>query len=346
MMIDIGMKRENSGRPYRILTWLVISLFIISILFLTMVTMPDVEAAHIFHRDIAAEDHLVADVETESLNIESGHELPFTITVTHGGLPVAGAWAELISSRDCCNFRFDNNTSDDNGQIIAYMTGTAKEELVTVDVAVIARSNDFSSSPPVYIRDITIEPVEQILDREDILYVGIGGLLAVTALAATEFGKYGLIKLLFVPLYSRVRKENVLDHFVRGQIYGYIMSHPGEHYNGIKQALKVNNGTLSHHLKTLEMQGYLKSHRDGTYKRFYPVGTKVPRNKGIKMSDLQIEIVDAIRQVPGITQKEIARREGITQQSVSYNLRILVRLGVLQCARDGVRKKYFIVEES
>ena len=147
-------------------------------------------------------------------------------------------------------------------------------------------------------------------------------------------------------MYSRVKKENVLDHFVRGQIYGYVMSHPGEHYNGIKQALKVNNGTLSHHLKTLEMQGYLKSHRDGTYKRFYPTGTKTPRNKGIQLSDLQIGIVDAIRQVPGITQKEIAKREGITQQSVSYNLRILIRFGVLQFSREGVRKRYFITEES
>ncbi|KYK26862.1 MAG: hypothetical protein AYK23_02500 [Candidatus Proteinoplasmatales archaeon SG8-5] len=344
-MIDIRMKRE-SGRPYRLVTWLVISLFVLSFLFVAMLSFPEAEAAHIFQRDVAAIDHLIIEVQTETLNIESGHELPIIITVTHGGLPVSGASARISFSPDICEVRFDNNTSDENGWIIAYITGTAEDEVITVDVAVIARSDDYSSSPPVYIKDIAIEPVAQILDKDDIIYVGIGGLLAIAALGATEFGKYGLIKLIFVPLYSRVKKENVLDHFVRGQIYGYIMSHPGEHYNGIKEALKVNNGTLSHHLRTLEMQGYLKSHRDGTYKRFYPVGTKVPRSKGIQMSDLQIEIVDAIRQVPGITQKEIARRESITQQSVSYNLRILVRLGVLQCARDGVRKKYFIVEES
>jgi DNA-binding MarR family transcriptional regulator len=346
MRFNHEKRDSSSGESSRIRKMIAICIFMGSLLMFSSLIIPDANAAHTYHRDVAAMDHLMVDVQTEYLNIESGHELPLVIRVTHGGLPVSGASVEIIPNIDCCTFRFDNETTDESGQVVAYMIGTAREDVVSVDIAVIARSDEYSSSPPVYIRDIAIEPVVQILDKEDIIYVGIGGLLAIAVLGATEFGKYGLIKLIFLPLYSRVRKEDVLDHFVRGQIYGYIMSHPGEHYNGIKQALKVNNGTLSHHLKTLEMQGYLKSQRDGTYKRFYPVGTKIPRSKGIQMSDLQIEIVDAIRQIPGITQKEIAKREGITQQSVSYNLRILVRFGVLRCVRNGVRKKYFIVEES
>jgi predicted transcriptional regulator len=229
--------------------------------------------------------------------------------------------------------------------MVVYLKAITEEE-ICVDVKVVAYSDNYSWNS-VVLRDIAIEPVEGILDRPEILFVGLGGgVMALTLLGATEVGKYALLKLLFVPLYSRIRKDDVLDHFVRGQIYGHILSHPGEHYNGIKQALQVNNGTLSHHLRTLEMQGYLKSQRDGTYKRFYPTGTKLPRKKGIQLSDLQIGIVDAIRQIPGLTQKDIAKREGKTQQSVSYNLKLLERIEVLRSERDGIRKKYFIIEDT
>ena len=73
---------------------------------------------------------------------------------------------------------------------------------------------------------------------------------------------------------------------------------------------------------------------------------KIPRKKGIQLSDLQMGMVDAIRQTPGISQKDIALIEGISQQSVSYNLAILERMGILDSTRDGVRKKYFISTDS
>ncbi|MFO7618845.1 MAG: winged helix-turn-helix transcriptional regulator, partial [Thermoplasmata archaeon] len=196
------------------------------------------------------------------------------------------------------------------------------------------------------IKEITVEPPVVIDNTSKVSYIGITGLIAVIIIGSTEAGKCGLIKLFFLPLYSRLKKDDLLDHFVRGQIYGYIMSHPGEHYNHIKLKLDVTNGTLSHHLRALEFQGYIKSQRDGTYKRFYPTDMKVPRTKGIKLSDLQLGILDAIRQCPGISQKEIATREGISQQSVSYNLSLLERMGVLDSSRDGVRKKYYLSSEA
>ena len=190
---------------------------------------------------------------------------------------------------------------------------------------------------------VTVVPVTEsrpLLGRAETVGAGIGAAI-LAVVASTEFGKYGLSNVVFFPLYSRLRKEEVLDHFVRGQIYGYIAAHPGEHYNSLKDALKVTNGTLAHHLRTLEMQGFVKADRDGIYKRFYPVEMQIPRDKGIRLSDLQHHILGLVRGDGGPTQQEIAERLDVSQQTVSYNLRHLSREGLVRTEKDGRATRYF-----
>ncbi len=285
-------------------------------------------------------------VDYETLHVESGIPLYFFVTVTSDMLPVSGALIEFnCTASDMCDFTYENRYTDIDGKAVVYLTAYS-EEGMEIDITVTAFIEGYMVGIDV-ISAVTIEPPDVIIPVEDIpSYISITGIIALLIIISTETGKYGLFKTLFVPLYSRLKKDELLEHFVRGQIYGHIMSHPGEHYNHIKAKLGVTNGTLSHHLRTLELQGYIKSHRDGTYKRFYPTGMKIPRKKGIQLSDLQMGMVDAIRQTPGISQKDIAQIEGISQQSVSYNLAILERMGILDSTRDGVRKKYFISTDS
>lgn len=285
-------------------------------------------------------------VNYETMHVESGVPLYFFVTVTHDRLPVEGALIQFNSTADgLCDFTYESQYTDVDGRVVVYLTAYSESGMM-LDVFATASIEGYAVAYHL-IKDITIQAPAPIIPERDIpSYLSITGIITLIIIASTETGKYGLFKMLLVPLYSRLKKDELLEHFVRGQIYGHIMSHPGEHYNHIKQKLGVTNGTLSHHLRTLELQGYIKSHRDGTYKRFYPTGMTIPRKKGIQLSDLQIGIVDAIRQSPGISQKDIAQREGISQQSVSYNLAILERMGILDSIRDGVRKKYFISSDS
>jgi DNA-binding transcriptional ArsR family regulator len=101
--------------------------------------------------------------------------------------------------------------------------------------------------------------------------------LAVGFFALTETGKYKLLALLplLIHMYTRIQKEDVLDQFVRGQIYGYIRTNPGVHYNQIRRGIDVKNGTLSYHLSVLEKTELVKSRREGLrYRAFYPTGMK------------------------------------------------------------------------
>jgi len=204
-----------------------------------------------------------------------------------------------------------------NAQKDGYIEGYTNLEITTIPEAAESRAND--------------------------LWYDALGLISIGAIFSTELGRYGIARMMF-PLYTRLKKDEVLDHFVRGQIYGFIVSNPGEHYSMIKDSLSVNNGTLSHHLRTLEVQGFIKSKRDGAYRRFYPIKMNVPQDDGQKLSDLQINILDIIRQTgyEGASQRFIADMLDASQQTISYNLRTLSRTGVVRIEHDGRRAKYYI----
>jgi predicted transcriptional regulator len=173
--------------------------------------------------------------------------------------------------------------------------------------------------------------------------------LASFVASATEVGKYKLL-LLFLPLYTRIKKEEVLDQYTRGQIHGYIIANPGNHYNVIKKKLKLKNGTLAYHLNVLEREKLIKSTRDGLYKRFYP--SKMSRSdiekieeNGHKLSKKQKAILQTIKDKPGITQKEIVILSRWKQPTVNYNIGVLTNNNIIYSKKEGREIKYYIKSE-
>ena len=149
-----------------------------------------------------------------------------------------------------------------------------------------------------------------------------------------------------MPLFTRVEKDEALDHFNRGQIYGYIKTSPGVHYNKIRKELEIKNGVLSYHLNLLEKIGLIKSRREGMrYRAFYPTGMKFPEEERYRLTDLQIAILEKIKENEGITQKEIAAMLGEKQQKISYNIKALERAGKIRMIKKGRKKKCYLTEE-
>ena len=82
---------------------------------------------------------------------------------------------------------------------------------------------DETESNPVYMEiDVYKKYPSELNLNFVIIGSAIGGLSALGAVGATEAGRYGLMRVFFLPLYTRVSKDEVLDHFNRGRIYGYI----------------------------------------------------------------------------------------------------------------------------
>ena len=184
-------------------------------------------------------------------------------------------------------------------------------------------------------------------NKAPVLTASVGfGLLAFGLLVFTESGKYKLLMMftLLLPLYTRIQKEDVLDQFVRGQIYGFIKTNPGVHYNQILRKVGVKNGTLSYHLGVLEKTELIQSRREGLkYRAFYPTGMNFPKAERFRLTDLKIQIIGSIRNKPGMTQKEIAQSLGQKPQTINYNIKVLGQAGLISVVKAGRKTTCFPV---
>jgi predicted transcriptional regulator len=170
--------------------------------------------------------------------------------------------------------------------------------------------------------------------------IGVGAAAAAAFFLTTEIGKFMGLSL-FLPLYSKLQPEEVLDRFIRGKILGYIRANPGAHYNLIKQDLELHNGTLMHHLDTLERNGFIRSSRDGTLKRFFPGDQKVPEGR-LYLSPIQDSMARYIGANPGVSQADLSRGLYIEPHIVKYHVRVLRDASLLRVEEDGNRTRLFL----
>jgi DNA-binding MarR family transcriptional regulator len=182
----------------------------------------------------------------------------------------------------------------------------------------------------------------QVLPTGTIMIMGIfaGVLLIMGWGAGTETGKFSILnRFLFfiIPLYNKIDRDKVLDNYLRNQIYKYIQTNPGTNYSEIMKDTGVKNGVLVHHLKMLDREGYIKSDRDGMFRRFYPVGVAIPQKEIDHLSWFQIRIFNFIRMNPGTTPKNIADEVGKSKQVVNYHLNLMRNAALV---RDEVQGKY------
>jgi DNA-binding MarR family transcriptional regulator len=160
-------------------------------------------------------------------------------------------------------------------------------------------------------------------------FAAVGGLFALGAVLATDVGRWA-IGASFVPLYSRLKKERLLDQNVRDVIYRAIMEDPGVNFTGLMRSLCLKNGVLSYHLSTLEREDYIVSRRDGIYRRYYP------KNNGCKApKELHEQITDIVFERPGITQSKLARQLKKSRQVVNYHIKQMVANGTIRIIRKG-----------
>ncbi|UCE39132.1 MAG: PKD domain-containing protein [Thermoplasmata archaeon] len=166
-----------------------------------------------------------------------------------------------------------------------------------------------------------------------VLALGVGGLL-------TEVGKVALLTL-FLPLYTRLKKEELLDQPTRYKIYGYVLGNPGAYFFLMKEVLELGSGQLVYHLKQLEEAQFIYSRVDGAKKRFYPA--HVPKLKGglHHLSAIEQKIFGIIRNNSGIGQKKIASSTGVSRQVAGYHLSKLEEVGFVKKEVVGRETRYY-----
>jgi uncharacterized repeat protein (TIGR01451 family) len=188
--------------------------------------------------------------------------------------------------------------------------------------------------------EIVAQPGEFPLTQLSIAILS-AGLVSVVVYSTKEWGTHTLLPF-FAPLYSRLKRRDVMDHEARGMIIGYIKENPGEHFNSLKSKLDFRNGTLAHHLHILERERVIKSVRYGKYRRFFPIGMMVSRKA--YPTELEQEILDVVRVKPGINQKSIAKKVGRSKSTVNYHIDKLRRTNKIRTEKNGLSLRHYVIE--
>ena len=283
--------------------------------------------------------------EVGPMPLSSGSQVVIKVILTDdASVPVAGRVLTVVTSSPGAETVLFEGPTDSAGALVftAVLNGTGSQTLTVRfkgdDHYEASMASDYISLGPA-------PKVTTPVQRQPTIVLGGGlSLILVLTMVLTESGKYFLFKWILVPMYSKLKKEDVLDHFVRGQIYGLIRLQPGAHYNFIKKKLDLKNGVLSYHLSTLEREGYVLSEMDGIYRRFYPNSVKFEVDYPIFLSKLQERIVDFIKSRPGLTQKEVAKELGISTSTANDNIQVLSQALILALKRDGKRTRCYLVD--
>ncbi|NOQ53651.1 MAG: winged helix-turn-helix transcriptional regulator [Thermoplasmata archaeon] len=222
-----------------------------------------------------------------------------------------------------------------DGSFIHTFTITELETLITVRAEDLV-GNGVSEDVLIYRKQTEVPDKVPVLTPEQATWVAAvtTSALIVGVLVSLEFTRYALL-LLFIPLYARLKKDAVLDNKTRLALHGLIVENPGMHYNEIIREFNLTNGVAAYHLDVLEREGFLRSVRDGTLRRFYSTTSKVPQDHKLTPDQVRERILLLVTDSPGISQKAIVDELGIGRTLVGYHLKTLIDDGYLKASKQG-----------
>ena len=150
-----------------------------------------------------------------------------------------------------------------------------------------------------------------------------------------------IIIIITLTMYSKIKRENLLNNAIRNRIYQHIKENPGKHYRAILKDLDLPMGVLTYHINRLEKAQYLNSRQDGMYRRFYIKGPKTDMK--FFLSDVQKSILNVIKENKGISQTGIADKIGVSRKVVNYHINILRQAGFIFVETNGRESACYFV---
>ena len=148
--------------------------------------------------------------------------------------------------------------------------------------------------------------------------------------------KYLGLKFFFVPMYSRLQKDTLVDEPTRQKLLKYIYSEPGANFKQLKDKFSLHNGTLAHHINILENHDIITSHRSGRQRLFFPMGVNQEISRvSLITNETQLNIMDIVKETPGITQAMISQQLNMSRQKVNYHVNSLVDKAFLKVEKQG-----------
>ena len=159
----------------------------------------------------------------------------------------------------------------------------------------------------------------------------------------------GLVSLLYLlwplakgagalPLFSRIRSEDLLQHPVRNDLYEVVTKRPGIHFQEIARHLDKGRGTTEHHLRKLVQAGLLVEKADSGFTCYFPKGAvdrKLMAAAPVLKTAGARNVLAAVHASPGAVAADLSARLGMPTSTVNYHLKKLVNAGLVDTTRQG-----------
>ncbi|MCK5561086.1 MAG: hypothetical protein KAJ51_10850 [Thermoplasmata archaeon] len=133
------------------------------------------------------------------------------------------------------------------------------------------------------------------------------------------------------------KSEVALENKIRKMIFTHIVEYPGVSFSTLKRIYDLNDSTLRYHLNYLERAERITSQIETGKLHYYPYQSdkRISDHENInpKIQDLtthQKQILNAIKQYPGLNQTELIAKTSLKRHILTYNLSKLINLGIVR----------------
>lgn len=178
--------------------------------------------------------------------------------------------------------------------------------------------------------------------------------LAAAAAGASMLGLYAAWRVLkwtglaaFLPLYSHISDDEILDDPNRAGIYRLIQTEPGISTKDIADRLDLAWGTVTHHLGKLEKRRFVVSKKYGKYRRYFANGAGGTDQKdalAVLRLDRTGDVASLIRTQPGMTQKAVSQALGVSSSTILWHVKRLEEVNLVRKVREGKLVRYYPAE--
>lgn len=166
---------------------------------------------------------------------------------------------------------------------------------------------------------------------------GAGGLLFLLLLVLEPL-RHALGRLVFVPLFSRLERGEVLDNEARRRVLEVAHAEPGVNASELLAKAAVSGGVGGYHLGVLEREGYLTAVETAGFRRYYVTGSMdvaAMRRDAALRAGSSARVHAIVLAEPGIRLTDLARRAGLSIAVTSKTVKALEKAGLVAKERRG-----------
>ncbi len=142
----------------------------------------------------------------------------------------------------------------------------------------------------------------------------------------------------------RARPAEMLDHPIRRKICEEIRRRPGIHFAEITRRIGTTHGNVSFHLSRLERAGYVYSKWIRGRRRLFGARSDAGLGPPAFVSQSQQRILELLRIAPGVPQNHIGEVLGVCSSTVTYHIRLLRLIGLVDTRREKRSKRCYLRE--